>query len=188
MIMSRAEHAQALNKQVFPGTQGGPLMHIIAAKAVALHEASTPEFASYQRQIVANAAAIAFRLQEHGFRLVSGGTDTHLLLVDLTGRGLTGKVAERALDRAGITVNKNAIPFDKEKPAVTSGIRIGTPAVTTRGMREPEMRQIADLIAEVLRDVENAATQAKVAAKVKELCASFPLYREQLALSSPHLE
>jgi len=188
MIMSKAEHAQSLNKQVFPGMQGGPLMHIIAAKAVALHEASTPEFTSYQRQIVANAGAMADRLQEQGFRLVSGGTDTHLLLVDLTGRRLTGKVAERALDRAGITVNKNAIPFDKEKPAVTSGIRIGTPAVTTRGMREPEMHQIADLIAEVLHDVENVGTQAKVAAQVKELCASFPLYREQLALSSPHLE
>ncbi len=188
MIMSKAEHAQSLNKQVFPGMQGGPLMHIIAAKAVALQEASTPEFASYQRQIVANAAAMAARLHEHGFRLVSGGTDTHLLLVDLTGRRLTGKVAERALDHAGITVNKNAVPFDKERPAVTSGIRIGTPAVTTRGMREIEMRQIADLIAEVLHDVENVGTQAKVAAQVKELCASFPLYREQLALSSPHLE
>ncbi|MGH7369864.1 MAG: serine hydroxymethyltransferase, partial [Candidatus Methylomirabilaceae bacterium] len=188
MIMSKANHAQALNKQVFPGMQGGPLMHIIAAKAVALQEASTPEFASYQRQIVANAAAMAARLQERGFRLVSGGTDTHLLLIDLTASGLTGKVAERALDRAGITVNKNAVPFDKEKPAVTSGVRIGTPAVTTRGMRELEMRQIADLIAEVLHDVENVGTQAKVAAQVKELCASFPLYREQLALSSPHLE
>jgi glycine hydroxymethyltransferase len=188
MIMSKAEHAQTLNKQVFPGMQGGPLMHIIAAKAVALHEASTPEFASYQRQIVTNARAMAGRLQEQDFRLVSGGTDTHLLLVDLTGRGLTGKVAERALDRAGITVNKNAIPFDKEKPAVTSGIRIGTPAVTTRGMQEPEMRQIADLIADVLNDIENGATQIRVAAQVKELCASFPLYREQLALSSPHLE
>jgi glycine hydroxymethyltransferase len=187
MIMCKAHHAQALNKQVFPGMQGGPLMHIIAAKAVAFQEALMPEFASYQRQVVANAKALAEALQRHGFRLVSGGTDTHLLLIDLRGRGLTGKAAEGALDRAGITVNKNAIPFDKEKPAVTSGIRIGTPAVTTRGMREDEMRQIADLIAHVLKDVEGAATQARVVAQVKELCASFPLYREQLALSSPHL-
>jgi glycine hydroxymethyltransferase len=163
-------------------------MHIIAAKAVAFQEALAPEFTSYQRQIVANARALAEALQGHGFRLVSGGTDTHLVLIDLTSRGLTGKAAETALDRSGITVNKNAIPFDKEKPAVTSGIRLGTPAVTTRGMREREMRQIADLIAGVLADVENGATQAKVAAQVKELCGSFPLYREQLALSSPHLE
>jgi glycine hydroxymethyltransferase len=187
MIMCKADYAPVLNKQVFPGIQGGPLMHIIAAKAVAFQEALAPEFASYQRQIVANARALAEALQGHGLRLVSGGTDTHLLLVDLTGRGLTGKAAEAALDRSGITVNKNAIPFDKEKPAVTSGIRLGTPAVTTRGMREREMRQIADLIAGVLADVENGAAQVKVAAQVKELCGSFPLYREQLALSSPHL-
>jgi glycine hydroxymethyltransferase len=188
MIMCKADYAPVLNKQIFPGIQGGPLMHIIAAKAVAFREALAPEFASYQRQIVANAKALAEALQGHGLRLVSGGTDTHLVLVDLTSRGLTGKAAETALDRSGITVNKNAIPFDKEKPAVTSGIRLGTPAVTTRGMREREMRQIADLIAGVLADVENGATQAKVAAQVKELCGSFPLYREQLALSSPHLE
>ena len=187
MIMCKADYAQVLNKQVFPGMQGGPLMHIIAAKAVAFQEALSPEFASYQRQIVANAKALGEALESHGFRLVSGGTDTHLLLVDLMGRGLSGKTAEAALDRAGITVNKNAIPFDKEKPTVTSGIRIGTPAVTTRGMREHEMRQIADLIADVLKDVGNVAAQSRVAAQVKELCASFPLYREQLALSSPHL-
>jgi glycine hydroxymethyltransferase len=187
MIMCKADYAQVLNKQVFPGVQGGPLMHIIAAKAVAFQEALSPEFASYQRQIVANAKALGEALQSHGFRLVSGGTDTHLLLVDLTGRGLSGKTAEGALDRAGITVNKNAIPFDKEKPTVTSGIRIGTPAVTTRGMREHEMRQIGDLFADVLKDVGNVAAQSRVAAQVKELCASFPLYREQLALSSPHL-
>lgn len=187
MIMCKAEHAPVLNKQVFPGTQGGPLMHIIAAKAVAFQEALAPDFASYQRQIVANAKALADRLQGRGFRLVSGGTDTHLLLVDLSGRGLTGKAAEAALDRAGITVNKNAIPFDKERPAVTSGIRIGTPAITTRGMHEGEMRSVADLIADVLKDVDDVAAQAEVAAQVKELCASFPLYREQLALSSSHL-
>ena len=187
MIMCKAEHGPVLNKQVFPGTQGGPLMHIIAAKAVAFQEALAPDFASYQRQIVANAKALADRLQGRGFRLVSGGTDTHLLLVDLSGRGLTGKAAEAALDRAGITVNKNAIPFDKERPAVTSGIRIGTPAITTRGMHEGEMRSVADLIADVLKDVDDVAAQAEVAAQVKELCASFPLYREQLALSSSHL-
>jgi glycine hydroxymethyltransferase len=188
MIMCKADYAPILNKQVFPGMQGGPLMHIIAAKAVAFQEALSPEFASYQRQIVANAKALAEALQGHGFRLVSGGTDTHLVLVDLTSRGLTGKAAEAALDRSGITVNKNTIPFDKEKPAVTSGIRIGTPAVTTRGMKEPEMRLIANLIAAILADSENGATRAKVAAQVKELCDAFPLYREQLALSSPHLE
>ena len=187
MIMCKADYAAVLNKQVFPGMQGGPLMHVIAAKAVAFQEALAPEFTSYQRQIVANARALAEALQGHRLRLVSGGTDTHLLLVDLTGRGLTGKVAESALDRAGITVNKNAIPFDREKPAVTSGIRIGTPAITTRGMREGEMRQVAALVADVLNDIENVAVQARVAAQVKELCASFPLYREQLALSSPHL-
>ena len=187
MIMCKAEYAPVLNKQVFPGMQGGPLMHIIAAKAVAFAEALSPEFASYQRQIVANAKALGEALQRHDFRLVSGGTDTHLLLVDLRGKRLTGKAAEAALDQAGITVNKNAIPFDEEKPTVTSGIRIGTPAVTTRGMREGEMREIADLIADALTDISNAAALSGVAARVKELCDSFPLYREQLALSSPHL-
>ncbi|MBZ0159232.1 serine hydroxymethyltransferase [Candidatus Methylomirabilis sp.] len=187
MIMCKAAYAPALNKQVFPGMQGGPLMHIIAAKAVAFAEALTPEFASYQRQIVANAKALAEALQGHGFRLVSGGTDTHLLLIDLRGKGLTGKAAEVALDQAGITANKNAIPFDEAKPTVTSGIRIGTPAVTTRGMREAEMGEIANLIADALQDVSSAAALSGVAARVKELCDSFPLYREQLALSSPHL-
>jgi glycine hydroxymethyltransferase len=162
-------------------------MHIIAAKAVAFAEALLPEFASYQRQIVANAKALEEALHGHGFRLVSGGTDTHLLLIDLRGKGLTGKAAEVALDQAGITANKNAIPFDEEKRTVTSGIRIGTPAVTTRGMREGEMREIANLIADALKDVSNATMLASVAARVKELCDSFPLYREQLALSSPHL-
>ncbi len=187
MIMCKAEYAATLNKQVFPGMQGGPLMHIIAAKAVAFAEALLPEFTSYQRQIVANAKALEEALHGHGFRLVSGGTDTHLLLIDLRGKGLTGKAAEVALDQAGITANKNAIPFDEEKRTVTSGIRIGTPAVTTRGMREGEMREIANLIADALKDVSNATMLASVAARVKELCDSFPLYREQLALSSPHL-
>jgi glycine hydroxymethyltransferase len=185
MVMCTAEHAAVLNKQVFPGMQGGPLMHIIAAKAVAFQEALQPEFAAYQRQIVANAAALAAALARRGFRLVSGGTDTHLMLVDVGQKGLTGKAAETALDAAGITVNKNAIPFDEKPPTVTSGIRIGTPAVTTRGMREPEMERIAQLIAEVLADVEDGARLQRVAAAVRELCSRFPLYRERLALGSP---
>ncbi len=180
MILCRAEHAAAIDKTLFPGMQGGPLMHIIAAKAVAFQEALQPEFQVYQRQIVENARTLAEELMRQGFRLVSGGTDTHLMLVDLRGKGLTGKVAEVALDRAGITVNKNAIPFDPEKPAVTSGIRIGTPAVTSRGMKGPEMKQIASFIATVLADPENEKTQIQVAAAVRELCAVFPLYRERL--------
>jgi glycine hydroxymethyltransferase len=185
MILCRAEHAPAVNKQVFPGTQGGPLMHIIAAKAVAFHEALQPEFAAYQRQIVANARALAEALARRGFRLVSGGTDTHLMLVDVAQKGSTGKAAETALDAAGITVNKNAIPFDEKPPAVTSGIRIGTPAITSRGMREPEMERIAQFITEILADVEDGARQRRVAAAVRELCGQFPLYRERLALGSP---
>ena len=181
MIMCRAAHAAAVDKSIFPGMQGGPLMHIIAAKAVAFQEALTPEFHAYQKQIVGNATALAEAMLSHGFRLVSGGTDTHLMLVDLTPKGLTGKAAEAALDKAGITVNKNAIPFDGKPPTVTSGIRLGTPALTTRGMREAEMRQVAALIAEVVADVEDASRQARVAARVRELCAEFPLYPERLA-------
>ena len=185
MVMCAAAHAASLNKQVFPGMQGGPLMHVIAAKAVAFQEALQPEFAAYQRQIVANAAALAEALARHGFRLVSGGTDTHLMLVDVGQRGLTGKAAETALDAAGITVNKNGIPFDERPPTVTSGIRIGTPAITTRGMREPEMERIAQLIAEVLADAEDGPRRRRVADAVRELCGQFPLYRERLALGSP---
>jgi len=181
MIMCKQTYAAAVNKSNFPGMQGGPLMHVIAAKAVAFKEALTPEFREYQRQIVANAKALADALIALGFRLVSGGTDTHVMLVDVASKGLTGKVAEAALDKAGLTVNKNAIPFDTRPPTVTSGIRLGTPALTTRGMREGEMRQVAALIAEVLADVESAERQAVVAAKVRELCAAFPLYRERLA-------
>ena len=181
MIMCKEAHAAAVNKSIFPGMQGGPLMHIIAAKAVAFKEALTPEFQAYQRHIVGNATALAEALLSHGFRLVSGGTDTHLMLVDLTSKGLTGKAAEAALDNAGITVNKNAIPFDAKPPTVTSGIRLGTPALTTRGMREAEMRHVAGLIAEVLADVEDAARQPQVAGQVRELCAAFPLYPERLA-------
>ncbi|MCI0483638.1 MAG: serine hydroxymethyltransferase [candidate division NC10 bacterium] len=180
MIMCQEEYAAVLNKSLFPGFQGGPLMHIIAAKAVAFKEALSDEFRAYQRQIQLNAVALAEELGALGFRLVAGGTDTHLMLVDLRPKGLTGKVAETALEKAGITVNKNAIPFDPEKPAVTSGIRIGTPAVTTRGMREEEMRLIGQLIAEVLQDVTAEARQRGVRDKVRELCQQFPLYARRL--------
>jgi glycine hydroxymethyltransferase len=181
MIMCKAAHAAAVNKNIFPGMQGGPLMHVIAAKAVAFQEALAPEFREYQRRIVANAQALAEALIGQGFRLVSGGTDTHVMLVDVAVKGLTGKAAEASLDKAGLTVNKNAIPFDTKPPTITSGIRLGTPALTTRGMREPEMRTVAALIAEVLADVEDGALQARVAAKVRELCSAFPLYPERLA-------
>jgi glycine hydroxymethyltransferase len=181
MILCKAALAAAVNKNIFPGMQGGPLMHVIAAKAVAFKEALSPEFKEYQRQIVANAKALAEAMTAQGFRLVSGGTDTHVMLVDVGSKGLTGKAAESALDKAGLTVNKNAIPFDTKPPTVTSGIRLGTPALTTRGMREGEMRQVAALIAEVLADVEDAARQQRVASQVRELCAAFPLYAERLA-------
>src|SRR5512136_403843 len=162
MIMCKAAHAAAVNKNIFPGTQGGPLMHVIAAKAVAFKEALTPEFREYQRQIVANAKALAEAMIGQGFRLVSGGTDTHVMLVDVAVKGLTGKAAETALDKAGLTVNKNAIPFDTKSPMITSGIRLGTPALTTRGMRETEMRTVAALIAEVLADIDNGERQVRV--------------------------
>ena len=181
MILCTAAHAAAVNKTMFPGMQGGPLMHVIAAKAVAFKEALTPEFREYQRQIVANAKALAEAMIAQGFRLVSGGTDTHVMLVDVGAKGLTGKACEAALDQAGLTVNKNTIPFETKSPMITSGIRLGTPALTTRGMREAEMRTVAALIAEVLADVENPAGRARVAGKVRELCAGFPLYAERLA-------
>jgi len=181
MIMCKAAHAAAVNKNIFPGMQGGPLMHVIAAKAVAFKEALAPEFREYQRQIVANAKTLAEAMIGQGFRLVSGGTDTHVMLVDVAVKGLTGKAAEVSLDKAGLTVNKNAIPFDTKPPTITSGIRLGTPALTTRGMREAEMRTVAALIAEVLVDVEDGARQARVAGKVRELCSAFPLYPERLA-------
>jgi glycine hydroxymethyltransferase len=180
MIMCKAPLAAAVNKTMFPGMQGGPLMHVIAAKAVAFQEALTPEFGEYQHQIVANAKVLAESIISQGFRVVSGGTDTHLMLVDVASKGLTGKVAEAALDKAGLTVNKNAIPFDTKPPTVTSGIRLGTPALTTRGMREAEMQQVAGFIAEVLADIEDTGRQARVAGRVRELCAAFPLYRERL--------
>ena len=180
MVMCRSTHAQALDKVVMPGVQGGPLMHIIAAKAVAFKEALTPEWRAYQQQIVKNAKALADALMAKGYRLVSGGTDTHLMLVDLTSRGITGKEAQEALDRAWITVNKNTIPFETRSPMVTSGIRIGTPAVTTRGMREPEMPQIAAFIDRVLTNLGNASVEAAVRGDVQELTTRFPLYAERL--------
>ncbi len=178
MVLSRAQYAKDLDRSVFPGIQGGPLMHIIAAKAVCLKEAMEPGFADYQRQIVANATRLATGLAAAGFRLVSGGTDNHLMLVDVFSKGLTGKVAEAALGRAGITVNKNAIPFDKNPPMVASGIRIGTPAVTSRGMRESEMDQIAEFIARALATPEDDAALSMVRTEVEALCRKFPLYPE----------
>lgn len=176
LILCKEEHAKAIDKAMFPGTQGGPLEHVIAAKAVALKEALDPSFTDYCRQIVANAQALAGSLMSSGFDIVSGGTDNHLMLVDLRNRGLTGKVAEKALDAAGITVNKNTVPKETQSPFVTSGIRIGTPAVTTRGMKEAEMKEIAALIDEVLRAPEDISMAQKVSAEVKELTSKFPLY------------
>ena len=180
MVMCRGAHAQALDKVVMPGVQGGPLMHIIAAKAVAFKEALTPQWREYQHQIVKNSRALAEALIAREYRLVSGGTDTHLMLVDLTNRGITGKDAQEALDRAWITVNKNTIPFETRSPMVTSGIRIGTPAVTTRGMKEPEMVRIAALIDRVLTNLGNASVEAAVRGEVQELTSKFPLYPERL--------
>jgi glycine hydroxymethyltransferase len=181
MVMCRTAYAKDLDRTVLPGIQGGPLMHVIAAKAVAFREAQTPEWRAYQRQIVANAHALAEALMARGHRLVSGGTDTHLMLVDLTARGITGKDAQEGLDRAWITVNKNGIPFDTKGPMVTSGIRIGTPAVTTRGMKESEMVAIASCIDRVLTGLCNEAVEAAVRAEVAELTGRFPLYAERLA-------
>jgi glycine hydroxymethyltransferase len=181
MVLCRERYAKDLDRTVFPGVQGGPLMHIIAAKAVCFKEAATPEFATYQRQIVANARRLAANLTASGFRLVSGGTDNHLMLVDVFSKGVTGKVAEGALDKAGITVNKNAIPFDRNPPMVASGIRLGTPAVTTRGMREAEMDVIAEYISRVLAAPEDDRVLTTVRSEVKQLCKKFPLYPERLA-------
>jgi glycine hydroxymethyltransferase len=178
MIMCREQFAKDVDRALFPGVQGGPLMHIIAAKAVCFKEALTPAFKTYQQQIVKNAARLADGLSKAGFRLVSGGTDNHLMLVDVFSKGITGKAAEAALGRAGITVNKNAIPFDKNPPMVGSGIRVGTPAVTTRGMREADMDKIAALIARVLAAPDDERALAGVKADVESLCRTFPLYPE----------
>ena len=176
MVMCKEEFAKALDKAIFPGMQGGPLMHVIAAKAVALKLAAEPSFAVYQRQTLANSKALAEALVGYGFQLVSGGTDNHLMLIDLRSKKLTGKALEHALNEAGLTVNKNAVPFDTEKPTITSGIRIGTPAVTTRGFREPEMKRIAEWIDRISKDVENESLIKSVRTEVRELCAKFPVY------------
>ncbi|HSL70412.1 MAG TPA: serine hydroxymethyltransferase, partial [Longimicrobiales bacterium] len=178
-VLARAGLAKAIDKQVFPGMQGGPLMHVIAAKAVAFKEALAPDFKEYAGQVVSNARALAARLAERGFNIVSGGTDTHLMLVDLRNFGdLSGKDAEEALGRASITVNKNTVPGEQRSPFVTSGIRIGTAALTTRGMMEAEMQQIGDWMANVLRAPADATRGVRVAAQVRELCEAFPLYPE----------
>jgi glycine hydroxymethyltransferase len=181
MVLCRQQYAKDLDRSVFPGVQGGPLMHIIAAKAVCFKEAAEPAFAVYQKQIVANAARLAAVLADAGFRLVSGGTDNHLMLVDVFSKGITGKVAEAALGKAGITVNKNAIPFDRNPPMVASGIRIGTPAVTSRGLREPEMDIVGDLITRALKTPDDDAALGMIRMEVERLCRKFPLYPDSAA-------
>ena len=177
LILARQSHADTLNKQIFPGIQGGPLMHVIAAKAVAFREAQTVEFRSYQRQVVVNAKRLAGELLDKGYRIVSGGTDNHLLLVDLRRNGLTGAQAELILDEAGITVNKNSIPFDPETPAVTSGIRLGTPAVTTRGMKEEDMAAIAEFIHQALKVGDQPRSLERIRHQVVDFCSQFPLHK-----------
>jgi len=176
MILAKMEYGEVIDKSVFPGMQGGPLMHVIAAKAVCYKEAMSSDFVTYQKQVVTNAKTLASELASRGFRLVSGGTDTHLMLIDLTGKGMTGKKAQAVLEDVNIVINKNMIPFDKEKPFVTSGIRIGTPALTTRGMTETEMRVIAGLIDDAISNPDCEATKNRIRAKVKDLCDAFPIY------------
>ena len=176
MIMCKEEYAKAIDKSIFPGIQGGPLMHVIAAKAVAFGEALQPEFKEYAKQIIVNAQTLADALQEEGFTIVSGGTDTHVLLVDLRTVGLTGKVAEHVLDEVGITCNKNTIPFDPESPFVTSGIRLGTPALTTRGLHAEDMKEIASIISLVLKQPEDTAVLAEAKQRVATLCEKYPMY------------
>jgi glycine hydroxymethyltransferase len=180
MVMCQAKWQKELDRLTFPGIQGGPLVHVIAAKAVSFKEALAPEFKAYQRQIVANAAALAASLKAEGWRLVSGGTDNHLMLIDVFARGITGKVAEKGLDRAGITVNKNTIPYDTNSPMVASGIRVGTPALTTRGMKEKDMEEVGRLISRALAAVENESALADVKRDVGKLCGRFPLYAARL--------
>ncbi|MCJ7458935.1 MAG: serine hydroxymethyltransferase [candidate division Zixibacteria bacterium] len=180
MIMCKGKYAKQLDKEIMPGIQGGPLMHVIASKAVAFKEALQSSFKEYQIQIVKNAKALAQELLNYGYHVVAGGTDTHLMLVSFVEKGITGKVVEEALDKAGITVNKNTVPFDPQKPFITSGIRIGTPAVTTRGMKEPEMKRIGRLIHETISDLGNEEVYKRVRKEVEELCREFPLYKERL--------
>ncbi len=177
MVMCRAEYAKAIDKMIFPGIQGGPLVHVIAAKAVALKEAMTDDFRIYQQRVVENAKTLAAELIKRGFNIISGGTDNHLMLIDLSGKNITGKDADEALDKAGITVNKNAIPFDERPPAVTSGIRLGTPCITTRGMGKAEMVEIADLISSVINNSTAPEAIAVIAKRVKGLCDRFPVYK-----------
>jgi glycine hydroxymethyltransferase len=181
MILCKQEFAAAIDKVVFPGMQGGPLVHIIAAKAVCFREAMQPDFRDYARQVVANAKVLADTLTAEGFRIISGGTDTHLMLVDVFSKGMLGSEAEKALDLAGITVNKNAIPFDTNPPMKPSGIRVGTPALTTRGMKEAEMRQVGRWISEALHHRTDAAVLGKIRKQVLELADTFPLYPERRA-------
>jgi glycine hydroxymethyltransferase len=177
LILSKEKWKKQIDKAIFPGLQGGPLMHVIAAKAVAFKEALDPSFKEYQKKILENASALASALKEKGFRLVSDGTDNHLMLIDVRNKDITGKVAEKALDKAGITVNKNTIPNDPQSPFVTSGLRVGTPAVTTRGMNPEAMKEIATFIDEVLSDPENEETLKSVKEKVLTLCNKFPFYK-----------
>ncbi len=181
IILAMEKYSRSLNSQIFPGIQGGPLMHVIAAKAVAFKEAQRDDFKIYQQQIVSNAKTLAKTLQDQGFRLVSGGTDNHLLLMDLSDKDLTGAKAEEVLERSGITVNKNTIPFDTRSPSVTSGIRIGTPAVTTRGLKEQEMEEVGNYISELLNQPEDDKLIGDIKIKIRSLCERFPLYSERLA-------
>ena len=183
MIMCKGKYAKELDKEIMPGIQGGPLMHVIASKAVAFKEALEPSFKEYQHQIVKNAKTLAQELIDYGYRVVAGGTDTHLMLLSFVEKKITGKVVEEALDKAWITVNKNTVPFDPQKPFVTSGIRIGTPAVTTRGMKEPEMKIIARLIHETISNLGNEEVYKKVRKEIEVLCQQFPLYKERLEIS-----
>ncbi len=177
-ILAKEKYAKVINKTVFPGIQGGPLMHVIAAKAVCFKEALEPEFKTYQQQVVKNAQVVARVFKERGFRLVSGGTDNHLVLVDLTSKNLTGAEAEKLLEEAGVTVNKNAIPFDPRPPRVTSGIRIGTPAITTRGLKEKEVEEVANYMCDVLENPDNEKLRKEIREKIREICKKFPFYKK----------
>lgn len=181
IILCKKQYAQTVDKVSFPGMQGGPLEHVIAAKAVAFKEAMSPDFTAYQKQVILNAKKLAEELTKHGFRMVAGGTDTHLMLVDLRPKGVTGRKAENRLERVGITCNRNTIPYDPEKPFVASGIRLGTPALTSRGMKEAEMAQVAALINELISNIDDESVYPRVKAQVKALCESFPLYPERRA-------
>jgi len=178
MVMCRQEHARAIDRMVFPGIQGGPLMHVIAAKAVAFKEAMAPEFREYQKKIIINAKKLSDGLIKRGFNIISGGTDNHLMLVDLSNMNVTGKEATETLEKAGITVNKNAVPYDNKPPTITSGIRLGTPCVTTRGMGEQEMDEIADIISNVIKDINNPSVIAETNKRVKALCDRHPVYKQ----------